>query len=206
MASAVCAGSIWVHRTHMPGQFGKNLEFRLAAYNLGRFDQFTPRPEGIDVFSDSQAQQIAQSGEAPAGFKWLPLSCFLVRQGGGIQPHGIARITNGHEYMLVVDEPAMILTHASNAHRWGVKSVEMTASYEFGPVVKAVQITFDSAARDMLRQFTEKYVHHSVAVIVDGQVVVTLGLLSPMRKGILGLSFPEGEEAEAEKLRESLMK
>jgi hypothetical protein len=190
----------------MPGQFGKNLEFRLAAYNLGRFDQFTPRPEGIDVFSDSQAQQIVQSGEAPVGFKWLPLSDFLVRQGGGIQPHGITRVTNGREYLLVVDETAMVLTHAAYAPRWGVKSVEMTASYQFGPVVKAVQITFDSTARDMLRQFTQKYIRHSVAVIVDGQVVVNLGLLSPMRKGILGLSFPAGEEAEAERLRDSLMK
>ena len=206
MVSAVCAGICWARWTHMPGPFGKNLEFRLSAYNLGRSDQFTPRPEGTDVFSDSQAQQIARSGEAPAGFKWLPLSDFLLSQSGGIQPHGITRVTNGREYLLVADEPAMVLTHAAPAPRWGVKSVEMTASYEYGPVVKTVQITFDSAARDMLRKFTEKYVHHSVAVVLDGQVIVNLGLLSPMRKGILGLRFREGEEAEAEKLRDWLMK
>jgi preprotein translocase subunit SecD len=136
----------------------------------------------------------------------MPLSDYLVDQGGGVQPRGITRVIGGREYLLVADQPAMILTHTANAPRWGVKSVEMTASYEFGPVVKAVQITFDSTARDMLRQFTRRYIRHSVAVVVDGQVVVNLGLLSPMREGVLGLRFPPGEQAEAERLRDSLMK
>ena len=206
IAFSVCVGFFWVHRNHVPGTFGKHLEFRLAAYNPGRFDQFSPRPEGADVFSDSLAQRIFQSGEAPVGFKWLPLSDFLVHQGGGVQPRGITRVIDGREYLLVADQPSMILTHTTNAPPWGVKSVRMTASYEFGPVVKAVQITLDNTARDMLRQFTQKYIHHSVAVVVDGQVVVNVGLLSPMGKGILGLSFPEGEEAEADRLRDSLMK
>lgn len=205
MAFAVCAGFFLVHRNHVPGNFGKNLEFRLAAYNLGRFDQFSPRPEGSDVFSDSQAQQIAQSGETPAGFKWLPLSRFLLRQTGGVEPHGITRVINGQQFLLVADQPGMILSHTANFPVWGVKSVQMTATYMFGPVVKTVQITFDSTARNLLRQFTQKYVHHSIAVVVDGQVVVNLGLLTPMRGGVLGLTFPEGEETEAEKLRDSLM-
>ena len=136
----------------------------------------------------------------------MPLSDYLVDQDGGVQPRGITRVIGGREYLLVADQPAMILTHTANAPRWGVKSVEMTASYEFGPVVKAVQITFDSTARDMLRQFTRRYIRHSVAVVVDGQVVVNLGLLSPMREGVLGLRFPPGEQAEAERLRDSLMK
>jgi hypothetical protein len=206
IAAAVCIGLYLVHRNHEPGKYGHNLEFRLAAYNMGRFDQFSPRPEGADVFSDSQAQQIAQSGETPVGFKWLPLSDFLVDQGGGVQPKGITRVIDGREYLLVADQPPMILTHTANVSRWGVKSVEMTATYEFGPVVKAVQITFDSTARNTLRQFTQKYTRHSVAVVVDGQVVVNLGLLSPIRKGVLGLRYPPGEQAEAERLRDSLMK
>jgi hypothetical protein len=206
IAAGVCVGFFWVYRNHMPGNFGKNLEFRLAAYDLGRFDQFSPRPEGADVFSESRAQQIAQSGEAPVGFKWLPLSDFLVNQGGGVQPRSITRVIYGREYLLVADQSPMILTHTANARGWGVKSVEMTASYEFGPVVKVVEITFDSTARDMLRQFSQKYIRHSVAVVVDGQVVVNLGLVSPIRKGVLGLRYPPGEQAEAEKLRDALMR
>jgi preprotein translocase subunit SecD len=194
------------HRNHAPGNYGRNLEFRLAAYNLGRFDQFSPRPEGTDVFSASQAQQIAQSGEPPLGFKWMPLSNFLIRQTRGVEPHGITRVVNGPEFLLVADQPSMVLTHAADFPVWGVKSVQITASYEFGPVVKAVEITFDSTARNMLRQFTEKYIRHSIAIVVDGQVVVNLGLLTPIRKGVLGLQFPEGEETEAEMLRDSLMK
>jgi hypothetical protein len=206
IAATDCIGLDLFHRNHEPGKYGKNLEFRLAAYNLGRFDQFSPRPEGADVFSASQAQQIAQSGEAPVGFKWLPLSDYLVHQGGGDQPRGITRVIDGRVYLLVADRPQMILTHTADAHRWGVKSVEMTSSYEYGPVVKAVQITFDGTARDMLRQFTQKYIRHSVAVVVDGQVIVNLGLLSPIGKGVLGLRYPVGEQTEAERLRDSLMK
>jgi len=194
------------HRNLAPGKYGKNLEFRLAAYNLGRLDQFSPRPEGTDVFSASQAQQIAQSGEAPLGFKWMPLSNFDICQTGGVEPHGITRVVNGQEFLLVADQPGMVLTHATDFPVWGVKSVQITASYEFGPVVKVVVITLDSTVRNMLRQFTEKHVRHSIAIVVDGQVVVNLGLLSPMRKGVLGLRFPEGEETEAERLRDSLMK
>jgi len=206
IAAAACIGLCLVSRNHEPGKYGKTLEFRLAVVNLDRFDRLSPRPEGADVFSGSQAQQIAQNGEAPVGFKWLPLSDFLVHQGGGFQPRGITRVIDGRECLLVADQASMILTHTADAPRWGVKSVEMTASYEFGPVVKAVQITFDSTAQDMLRQFTQKYIRHSVAVVVDGQVVVNLGLLSPMRKGVLGLRYPPGEPAEAEWLRDSLMK
>jgi hypothetical protein len=206
IAVAICVALFWAHRNHIPGNFGKHLEFRLAAYNLGRFDQFSPRPEGTDVFSATQAQQFAQSGEAPSGFMWMPLSRFILRQTGGIEPHGITRVVNGRESLLVADQPGMILTHTGNTPFWGVKSVKITATYVFGPVVKTVQITFDSTARDMLRQFTQRYVHHSVAVVVDGEVVANLGLLTPMRRGVLGLTFPEGEETEAEQLRDSLMK
>lgn len=206
ITAAVCLATFWFRQNHTPGNFGHNLEFRLAAYNLGRFDQFSPRPEGADVFSASQAQQIAQSGVAPAGFEWLPLSDFLVHQWGGVQPHGIARVVHGQEFLLVADQPDMILTHSANTPRWGVKSVRMAATYRYGPVVKAVQITFDRAARDMLLQFTQKHVRHSLAVVVNGQVVVNLGLLTPIRKGVLGFTYPVGEEAEAETLREALLK
>jgi hypothetical protein len=207
MAAAVCIGFYLVHRNHVPGKYGGNLEFRLAALNTEHFDQFSRAPEGFDVFSGSQAHEIAESGKAPTGFKWMPVSDFyLMVTGGGHAPTGILSVINGRKCLLVADRPEMMLTHAANVSAWGVKSVEMTATYKFGPVVKAVQINFDDTARNLLRQFTEKYVRHSIAVIVDGQVTINLGLLSPMRRGVLGLSYPEGGEAIAEKLRDALMK
>jgi preprotein translocase subunit SecD len=73
-------------------------------------------------------------------------------------------------------------------------------------VVKAVEIKLDDTGGGLLRQFTQKYVRHQTAVIVDGQVIANFGLLSPITKDVLGLRFPVGEEGEAEKLRDALMK
>ena len=42
------------------------------------FDQFNRAPEGPDVFSVSQAREIEKSGQAPAGFTWLPVSKFYL--------------------------------------------------------------------------------------------------------------------------------
>ena len=205
LAAAVCAGFCSGHLNGAPGKFGRNLEFRLAALNTEHFDQFNRAPDGFDVFSGSQAREIEESGVAPAGFKWFPVSSFyLMDTGGGIEPRGIIRAVNEQKFLLVADRPEMILTHAANAPAWGVKSVEMTATYKYGPVVKAVEIKLDDTGGELLRQFTQKYIRHSMAVIVDGQVIIDLGLLSPISKKALGLSFPAGGEAVAEKLRDAL--
>lgn len=185
---------------------GRNLEFRLAAFNTEHLDQFSRAPTGADVFSGSDARKIAESGEAPAGFKWLPISDFLVGQTGGLQPMGIMHMINGQQFLLVADQPEMILTHAANAPAWGVKSAKITASYEFGPVVEAVEIKLDDTAGDMLRQFTQKYVGHSMAVVLGGQVIMNATLLTPVRRSVLQLRFPENEKSEAERLRDALMK
>ena len=113
-------------------------------------------------------------------------------------------MTDGQEFLLVANRPEMILTHSADKPAWGVKSVEMTSTYIYGPVVKRVQIDFDDAGKDLLRQFTEKYVRHSIAVVVDGQVIASMGLLTPIRRGGLGLTYPEGAEVVAGKLRDSL--
>ncbi len=86
-----------------------------------------------------------------------------------------------------------------------MKSVEITASYKYGPVVKAVEIRLDDTGGGLLRDFTQKYIRHSIAVIVDGQVIANFGLLSPIRRNEVGLRFPAGEEVVAEKLRDELM-
>ncbi len=205
MAAAVCVDLYLVHRNHVPGKFGRSLEFRVAALKTEYFDQFNRAPDGFDVFSVSQAREIAESGEAPAGFEWMPLSDFDLCATGGIEPRGITRLINRREFLLVADRPEMVLTHAANAPTWGVKSVEITATYKFGPVVKAVEIELDDTGGSLLRQFTQKYVRHSIAAIVDGQVIANFGLLTPIRRNALGLTFPEREEAVAEKLRVALM-
>ena len=58
----------------------------------------------------------------------------------------------------------------------------------------------------MLKQFTQKYVGHSLALVVDGQVIVNLRLLTPVRTSVLQLRFPESEKPEAERLHNALMK
>jgi len=205
-ATAVCVGACLGYRNHVRGNFGRTLEFRVAALNTEHFDQFDRAPDGFDVFSGSQAREIEESGVAPAGFKWLPVSdLYLINTGGGIEPRGITRRVNRQEFLLVADRPEMVLTHAANTPAWGVKSEEITSTYKYGPVVQAVEIKLDDTGGDLLQQFTEKYIGHSIAVIVNGQVIADLGLLSPIKRDLFGLSFPAGEEAEAEKLRAALM-
>jgi len=191
---------------HTLGTGGKTLEFRVSAFNL---EGYGPnRPDGFDVFLGSQVRKFAESGEAPEGFKWLPVTDFyLSTTYGGVEPRGVLHTTNGRKFLLVSDRPEMILGHAINAPAWGVKSVHITATtYMNGPVVKRVQINLDDIGADLLQQFTKNYIHHSVAVIVDGQIVANFFLLSPVREGLLSISFPEGDELKAESLRDSLMK
>lgn len=205
MVLSVCADVCLVRANRVPGNYGRNLEFRVAALNTEHFDQFDRAPDGFDVFSGSHAREIEESGVAPAGFKWFPVSNFyLMDTGGGVEPRGILRAVNGHKFLLVADRPEMMLTHAENTPVWGVESVEMTSTYKYGPVVKGVKFNLDSTGGNLLRQFTQKYVRHSIAVIVDGQVIIDLGLLSPISKNSLELRFPAGGEAVAEKLREAL--
>ncbi len=205
MATAVGADLYLLHRNRVPGKYGRKLEFRVSALNTENFDQFNRAPDGFDVFSGSLAREIAESGVAPAGFKWLPLSDFDLGATGGVEPRGITRVINGREFLLVADRPEMMLTHAATAPAWGVKSVEITATYKYGSVVKAVKIKLDDTGGGLLRQFTQEYVRHQIAVIVDGQVIANFGLLSPITKDMLGLRFPVGEEAQAEKLRAALV-
>jgi len=206
MAAAVCVDIYSIRWNRVSGKFGRNLEFRVSALNAENFGQFDRAPDGFDVFSGSQPREIVKSGVAPAGFEWLPLSNFDLGTTGGVEPRGITRVVNGHEFLLVADRPEMMLTHAASGPAWGVKSVEITATYKYGPVVKAVEIKLDDTGGGLLRQFTQKYVRHQTAVIVDGQVIANFGLLSPITKDVLGLRFPVGEEGEAEKLRDALMK
>src|SRR5215472_1436922 len=112
--TSVCADD----RDHASGSPGRKLEFRLAAFNTERIhpDRYPPgAPTGADVFSSAESQRIAESGVAPAGFEWLPISDFLLGQGGGVQPMGITRIVHGQEFLLVTDRPEMMITHAANS-------------------------------------------------------------------------------------------
>jgi len=211
LATGLCAIAVavgislgWGHQNHVPGKYGRNLEFRVSAMTTAYFDQFNRAPEGPDVFSVSQAHEIEESGQVPAGFTWLPVSRFDLVVTGGIEPRGVTRVTNGQEFLLVANRPDMTLAHSADKPAWGAKSVKMTSTYIYGPVVKRVQIDFDDAGKDLLRQFTENNVRHSIAVVVDGQVIANMQLLTPIRKGGLGLPFPEGAEAVAGKLRDSL--
>ena len=212
VAAALCVVTATVcacdDRTHVSGSGGRKLEFRLAAFNTERIhpDRFTRAPNGPDVFSGAEAQQIAESGIAPVAFGWLPISDFLLGQGGGVQPMGITRVVNGHEYLLVTDRPEIMLKHAANSPAWRVKSVQITATYEYGPVVKRVEIKLDNTGERLLRQFTQVYRGHSLALVVNGQVISNVTLLTPVTKGILGLTFPASEQAEAERLCDFLMK
>src|ERR1035441_7868158 len=88
MAAAVCVNLYSIRWNRVPGNFGRNLEFRVSALNTEHFDQFNRAPDGFDVFSGSQSREIAEGGVAPAGFEWLPLSNFDLGATDGVEPRG----------------------------------------------------------------------------------------------------------------------
>src|SRR5262249_28185869 len=112
---------------------------------------------------------------------------------------------NGHKFLLVADQPGMILTHAPETPAWGVQSTKFTSTNRYGRPVYMLEVDLDNTGGRLLKQFTTKYLRHSVAVVVDGQVIVDLGLLGPMGK-VQGYNYPEGGEAIANELRNALMR
>ncbi|MFZ1938541.1 MAG: hypothetical protein ACLPZY_13515 [Terracidiphilus sp.] len=208
---SVIAAAIWFdacrsHAVEAHGKLGSTLEYRVAALDTEHFDQFNRAPDGFDVFSSTQARQIADSGQAPAGFKWMPVSRFyLMETGGGVEPRGILHTISGHKFLLVADRPEMALTHSADTPAWGVQSVKFTSTNRFGRPVYMLEVELDGTGGRLVKQFTQKYLRHSVAVIVDGRVVIDLGLLGPMGK-VQGFNYPEGGEAIANELREALLK
>ena len=169
MTGTVCAELYLAHRNHVPGKYGRNLEFRVSAMTTEYFDQFNRAPEGPDVFSVSQAHEIAESGRAPAGFTWLPVSRFDLVVTGGIEPRGITRVTNGQEFLLVADRPDMVLTHSADKPCMGCQVCRDDFHIHIWSGGKASQIDLDDTGGDLLRQFTEKYVRHSIAVAWTGK-------------------------------------
>lgn len=207
----VIAAAVWInacrnHAVEARGKFGSTLEYRVAALKAEYYDQFNRAPEGPDVFSSAQGQEIAESGIAPDGFKWMPVSRFyLMETGGGNEPRGILRTVNGHKFLLVANRPEMILAHETNVPAWGVESTRFTSTNRYGRPVYMLEVELDDEGGRQVKQFTQKYLRHAVAVVVDGQAIVDLQLLGPMGK-VERFSYPEGGDAIAKELQDALMK
>jgi preprotein translocase subunit SecD len=198
-------GGYWLYRRYTPpGGQGRNMEVRLVALNGAA--PATDVGLGIDTFRADDVQAYIQSGQAPAGWKWLPVANGAERDITGSAPAGaqnpyVTRTGNGNMYLLVADRPDTTLTHRSDGHPWGVDSVKIETD-GLGP---AVGIRLDQAGGDLMYQFTRKYLGHRIAVVVSGQICEVALIEDPVRRSI-EVRLPTGQEAEAESLRDSLMK
>jgi hypothetical protein len=160
----------------------------------------------IDVFEQQDLSSYIASGDAPAGWKWLPVANEVEREVTASATAGsgneyVTRTSNGKMYLLVADTPDKSLTHSSGIRTWGVDSVRVVTD-EFGP---AVDIHLDQAGGELMHQFTQKYLGHRIAVVVGGEICEVATIQSPVRSAIV-VRLPAGQKAEAENLRSSLMK
>jgi preprotein translocase subunit SecD len=203
------AGAGWYGYQHFykngpPGGAGRNMEIRLLALN-GAVPSNGVGP-GVDVFQKDDVSSYIANGDAPNGWKWFPLANGVDAEVTRSAPAGsdnpyITRTNSGQMFLLTADSPDMTLTHASGVHPWGVESVRVETD-ELGP---SVSITLDQAGGDLMHDFTQKYLGHRIAVVVGGQICEVALIQSPVRSGIV-VRLPVGQEAQAEALRDSLMK
>ena len=198
-------GGYWLYRRYAPpGGQGRNMEVRLLALN-GVVPSNGIGP-GVDVFQKDDTISYIASGSAPNGWKWLPVANGVEAEVTGSAIDGsespyVTRTNNGQLFLLAADTPDMTLTHASDVRPWGVDSVKVTSDV-MGP---AVDIHLDQAGGNLMHDFTQKYLGHRIGVVVGGQICEVALIQSPVRSAI-EVRLPSGQQAQADGLRDSLMK
>ncbi len=167
----------------------------------------TPAATGpdVNVFQPQDLTSYIASGNAPTGWKWLPVANEVEREVTGERVGQLRqRIRYADQQRTDVSsrgrQPDMSLTHASNVRPWGVDSVRVV---NYGS--PAVVIHLDQAGGNLMHDFTGRYVGHRIAVVVAGQICEVALIQSPVRSAI-EVRLPAGQQAEAESLRDSLMK
>jgi preprotein translocase subunit SecD len=203
------AGAGWYGYQHFyrnapPGGAGRNMEIRLLALN-GAIPYNGTGP-GVDVFQKADVSSYIANGDVPNGWKWLPVTNGVEPEITGSAPAGsenpyISRTSNGQMFLLTADSPDMTLTHSADIRPWGVESVEVVTDEQ----APGVSIKLDQAGGDLMHDFTQKYLGHRIAVVVGGQICEVALIQSPVRSAI-EVRLPAGQLAQAEGLRDSLMK
>ncbi len=223
LLGAAAWGGLRLYRRYAPpGRAGRNMEVRLVAL-YGPASQpgaapaadasqtnAAPAPAGavpgIDVFQRQDVSSSISTGNAPSGWKWLPIAGNVQKEVSANSPSGspndyVTRTSNGQMFLLAADTPDTALTHADNVKPWGVDSVQIVTD-DMGP---AVEIHLDQAGGDLMHDFTEKYQGHRIAVVVAGQICEVALIQYPVRSGLV-VRLPPGQQADAENLRDVLMK
>jgi len=226
LGTAAWGGYWWYRRNAPPGGAGRNMEIRLVAVygatlpagaNSGGIDTSQGNQSNgmaslagtssvIDTFQKDDVDSYMANGSAPDGWKWLPVANGVEREVTGSAPPGsenayVTRTSNGKMYLLTADRWDMTMTHASNVRPWGVDSVKVVTD-EMGP---AVEIHLDQQGGILMHAFTQEYVGHRIAVVVGGEICEVASIQSPVRSAIV-VRLPAGQQAEAESLRDALMK
>lgn len=204
VAIAALAASWVIHHARRPGKLGQSMEVRLVAINGGLFAYGTA--SGFDVFQESVMRTYVESGQAPAGWKWLPVANGVEQEITGDAPVGseseyISRVSEGRMFLLVADRQDMMLGHDNKTRPWGVEVADVKSEND----VPVVEILLDRAGGDLMEDFTQKYVHHRTAMVIDGEICDLAMIQSPVRSAF-EIRLPRGQQSEARILRDALMK
>ena len=122
-------GGYWLYRHYArPGGSGRNMEVRLLARH--GVDALTDATSTVDILPEGDVRAYVASGNAPSGWRWLPVANGVEREVTGDAQAGsdneyVSRTSNGQMFLLAADQPDMTLTHASDIRAWGVDSVRV---------------------------------------------------------------------------------
>jgi len=204
IAVAVWLGFHLLSPDHPPGPLANTLEVRVVAVNGARLA--AGDHAGPDAFEDADAHRFADTGQAPAGWKWMPVSESVQGELADEVSNGsangyISRTANGQMSFLVADSPGLALTHAANLPAWRVRSVRLDTSGEMGP---GLMIALDNEGGELMSSFTQNQIGHSVAIVIGGRIYSASRVLDRV-SDLIEIHFPEGQRHAADQLRDALL-
>jgi hypothetical protein len=191
LAAVAGFGYYFIYDGGSSGHFAFAVELRMVAYDAA---DKAPGFKGPFIFQDADAREFIDTGDAPDGWKWVPVADFA--QNDVLVSTPISRTSNGQVFLLVGDsrELAVVLTDPV--------SVKLEKSSGVSPV-PILKIRIGRGDAEVLSKFREVHGDDEVAVVIDGRICGTAGTFDLDR--VIEIWFPHGGENVAKHLRDTLL-
>jgi hypothetical protein len=176
------------------GHFAFAVELRMLAYDAADMAPGLKRPF---IFQDADAREFIDTGEAPDGWKWVPVADFAQSRLSISRP--ISRTSNGQVFVLAADngDLAVVLMHPV--------SVKLDTSSGDSPV-PILKIRIGSGDTDVLSKFREVHGDDEVAIVIGSRICGDTSTSNPdLDRGVIAIWFPDGGEDAAKHLRDTLL-
>jgi len=191
LAAVAGFGYYFIYDGGSSGHFAFTVELRMVAFDAADRAPGLKRPF---IFEDADAREFIATGDAPDGWKWVPVADFA--QEGASVSRPISRTSNGQVFLLVGDsrELAVVLTDPV--------SVKLEKSSGESPV-PILKIKISTGDAEVLSGFRDVHGDDEVAIVIDGRICGTTGTSDLDR--VVEIWFPHGGETAAKHLRDMLL-